>query len=89
MFHMLRTSRWPIPIVLLAICFAEDRELGRGESVARQGVGGRDLQTRTTEVPLDSQGLVPTSNQGETDWHIRPGLYGAITVGGPIPWRAN
>jgi hypothetical protein len=25
MFHMLRMSRWLIPIVLLAICFAEDR----------------------------------------------------------------
>ena len=83
MFHMLRMSRWLIPIVVVAICFAEDRNWEEANQLLVKA-SGRDLQTRTTKVPLDSQGLAPTYNQGETGWHIRPGLYGAGTVGGPV-----
>ena len=84
MFHMLRMSRWLIPIVLVAICFAEDRNWEEANQLLVKASDAETFKPEQTEVPLDSQGLAPTYNQGESGWHIRPGLYGAGTVGGPV-----
>ena len=81
---MLRMSRWLIPIVLVAIRFAEDRNWEEANQLL---VKASDAETFKPEQPkfhLTVKVLLQHTTEGETGWHIRPGLYGAGTVGGPV-----
>ena len=65
MFHMLRMSRWLIPIVLVTICFAEDRNWEEANQLLVRASDAETFQPEQPKFHLTVKVLLQHTTKGK------------------------